>query len=231
MLNREEILPPGLTPAEAIALQRRLASAITVAPSPIPKKGTLVAGADCSYERRATAGHAAIVVCRWPGMEVVDIGRASLPVPFPYVPGLLSFRELPLLDRAWFALSVRPDVVLIDGQGRAHPRRFGLACHAGLLWDCPTMGSAKSLLIGEHGTVGERVGSRAPLRDRGEVVGSALRTREAVKPVYVSIGNRVDLPGAVRWVLASVRRYRVPVPIRLAHQEVNRMRRSQSASD
>lgn len=231
MLSRASILPSVLTPAEAIALQKTLAAEVRSARPPLPKKGMLVAGADCSYEKRATTGYAAIVVCRWPEMEVIDIGRATLSVPFPYVPGLLSFRELPLLDQAWLALSMRPDMILIDGHGRAHPRRFGLACHAGLLWDCPTVGSAKSLLIGEHGPVGERVGSRAPVRDRGEVIGAALRTREAVKPVYVSTGNRVNLPGAVRWVLASVRSYRVPVPIRLAHLEVNRMRRSDTASD
>ncbi len=219
-----EILPANLTPKEAIALQRELVGLVRNEPLPAPREGLLVAGADCSYEKRATDGFAAIVVCSWPSLEIQQIGRWIGSVPFPYVPGLLSFRELPLLEEAWRSLQPKPDVLVMDGQGYAHPRRFGLACHAGLLWDCPTLGCAKSLLIGEHEPLLEMRGSRAELKDHGETVGRAVRTREGVQPVYVSTGHRSDLDTAVEWVLRLCTRFRLPEVTRLAHREVNRMR-------
>ncbi len=220
-----EILLSNLTPKEAIALQRELAGKVRQEPLPPPREGLLVAGADCSYEKRATDGFAAIVVCSWPSLEVQQIGRFSGSVPFPYVPGLLSFRELPLLDQAWEPLLRKPDLLVMDGQGYAHPRRFGLACHAGLLWDCPTLGCAKSLLVGEHEPLWGMRGSRAELIDQGEVIGCALRTRDGVQPVYVSIGHKSDLETSVEWISRLCTRFRLPEVIRLAHREVNRMRR------
>lgn len=171
-----------------------------------------------------------MVVCRWPDLSIVDIGRGVGQVSFPYIPGLLSFRELPLLNEAWANLVAKPDLVIVDGQGYAHPRRLGLAVHAGLEWKTPTIGCAKSLLIGNHGTLREKRGSRAALRDRGERIGTALRTREGVKPVYVSPGHLCDFETSVGWVLRLAKRFRLPELIRLAHNEVNRMRREVGVS-
>jgi len=211
-----------VTPSEAIRIQRRLADSVREEEGP----GTveLVAGADVSYERHAERFYAGVVVCRLPEMEVVETGRAVGRSTFPYVPGLLSFREGPILLEAFAGLKAKPDVILFDGQGRAHGRRFGLACHMGVLLDSPSIGCAKSRLVGEHREPGARRGSRVRLTDRGEVIGTVLRTRDNVKPVYVSVGHRVNLPGAVKLVLATARRYRLPEPIRHAHNEVNRMR-------
>jgi deoxyribonuclease V len=220
-----DLLPTGLTPREAIDLQRRIAGLIVSQPLPAPRKGLLVAGVDCSYEKQATQGFAAIVVCEWPGLDTVEIAGASAAVSFPYVPGLLSFRELPLLDLAWKNLQRKPDIIVVDGQGKAHPRRCGVASHAGLLWNRATIGCAKSLLAGAHGRLGEDRGNRAALRDQGEVIGAAVRTRSRTNPVYISTGHLCDLASAVRWILRLAPRYRLPEVIRRAHQEVNRMRR------
>lgn len=160
---------------------------------------------------------AAVVVMSLPGLTVVEVKSAQGKPGFPYVPGLLSFRETPLVLEALERLTITPDFLLADGQGLAHPRRFGLACHLGLLTGLPTIGCAKSLLKGRHGPLGEEKGAWALLEDRGEVVGAALRTRQGVTPVYVSIGHKVDLPSALRWVLACCDRFRLPEPTRLAH--------------
>jgi deoxyribonuclease V len=137
---------------------------------------------------------------------------------FPYIPGLLSFRELPLTLAAYESLSITPDLVLVDGQGVAHPRRFGLASHLGLVLDTPTIGCAKSRLCGRHEEPGIEAGSYAEVVDKGETIGVALRTRPKVKPVYVSTGHKVDLEDAIHWVLECCRGYRLPEPLRLAHQ-------------
>jgi deoxyribonuclease V len=136
---------------------------------------------------------------------------------FPYIPGLLSFRESPLILSICEKLSVTPDILLVDGQGIAHPRRFGLASHLGLLLNLPTIGCAKSLLCGIHETRGAEPGSYAEVTDEGETIGAALRTKMGVKPVYVSIGHRVDLKTAIHWVMNCCRGYRLPEPTRLAH--------------
>ena len=222
---KTETLPEGLSPKEAVQLQRELAPQVRLCPLPSPRKGLRVAGVDCSYHKRATTGYAAVVVCRWPELEVLDVGRAARAISFPYVPGLLSFRELPLLQEAWESLRLRPDLVVVDGQGLAHPRRFGLACHIGVAWNCPSLGCAKSLLVGDHKPLGERRGNRAALTDRGERIGTALRTRAGVKPVYVSPGHLCDFESGARWILRLSAKYRLPEVIRLAHSEVNRMRR------
>ena len=136
---------------------------------------------------------------------------------FPYVPGLLSFREAPLTLAACEKLTLTPDLILVDGQGIAHPRRLGLACHLGLFLNMPTIGCAKSRLCGSHEMPGVEAGSYAEVIDKGEVIGAALRTRSGVKPVYVSIGHKIDLPAAIHWVLECCRGYRLPEPTRLAH--------------
>ncbi len=145
---------------------------------------------------------------------------------FPYVPGLLSFRELPVLSEAWIRLEIRPDVLIFDGQGIAHPRRLGLASHGGLLFGVPSIGCAKSLLVGRHGPLGEERGAMADILHQGEVVGRAVRTRRGVLPVYVSPGHLMDLPTAVELVLRMTSRYREPETTRYAHRLVNDVRRA-----
>jgi deoxyribonuclease V len=158
-----------------------------------------------------------VAVLSYPELRVVEIARAEVPTTFPYVPGLLSFRETPAVLAAYERLSTRPDMVIVDGQGYAHRRRFGIACHLGVLLDVPSIGSAKSLLVGRHGPLGEERGATTQLIDRHEVVGMVVRTRQKVNPLYVSIGHRIDLPTAVEYVLACCTRYRLPEPQRQAH--------------
>jgi len=201
--------------AEARELQRDLA-AVVVSRGAVGEPA-LIAGADISGEDAEGNVRAAVVVLRQPDMAVVDSSVIVMKPAFPYVPGLLSFREVPLLLKAFEGITVVPDVIIADGQGIAHPRRIGLASHLGLLLDAPVIGCAKSILCGRHGELGDEPGSSAPLVDRGDVVGAALRTRRGVKPVYVSIGHMVDLDAAVRRVLACCRGYRLPEPTRLAH--------------
>ena len=177
----------------------------------------LVAGADISGEDAGGMVRAAVVVLSHPDLEVVDMSVVTLRPGFPYVPGLLSFREVPLLLAAFEGITAVPDVLIADAQGIAHPRRLGLASHLGLFLDMPTIGCAKSILCGRHGELGEERGDHAPLVDGDEVIGAALRTRRGVKPVYVSIGHKVDLESAMRCVLEYCRGYRLPEPTRLAH--------------
>ncbi len=198
-----------LTPAGAIRIQLVLRDRVIRQGTVRPR---LVAGADVSI--RGDVARAAVVVLR--DLEPVEEAVAERGVAFSYVPGLLSFRELPPLLEAWKKVKTRPDVVIVDGQGLAHPRRFGLACHLGVLLDVPTIGCAKSLLIGEHEDPAPERGSWAPLIDRGELIGAALRTQHGRNVVYVSIGHRVTLSAAIRVVLACAPRYRLPEPQRLA---------------
>ena len=135
----------------------------------------------------------------------------------PYVPGLLSFRETPVLLAAFEQITMEPDVIMVDGHGRAHPRRFGIACHLGMLLDVPAIGCAKSVLVGSHGALAEQAGSASSLVHKGEVIGMGLRTQTGRTPIYVSVGHKVDLPSAMRWTMACAGKYRVPEPTRLAH--------------
>jgi len=217
--------PWDLTTREARDLQAELAGRVDAASS-LPPWRTLAA-ADVSFNRKGDTLYAAVVVVAAETFEVIErVGLAS-PAKFPYVPGLLSFREAPPLLEAFGRLKSRPDVVLCDGQGVAHPRRFGIASHLGLRLGLPTVGCAKSRLFGEHDEPGPSRGDRAPLVDKnGEVIGAVLRSRDRVKPLYVSVGHRCDLESAVSLVLATTRKYRVPVPTRLAHDYVNEVRRA-----
>jgi deoxyribonuclease V len=177
----------------------------------------LIAGIDISApDAHGVARGAAVVLC-YPELDVVEVKEAQSRIGFPYVPGLLSFREAPLILTACEKLSSVPDLVVVDGQGIAHPRRFGLASHVGLLLDLPTIGCAKSILCGAHRPVGEEAGSQAELLDKGELIGAALRTKSRVKPVYVSVGHRISLTSALEWVMKCCRGYRLPEPTRLAH--------------
>lgn len=208
-----------LRPEEAIALQNRLRSEVIEVSLPL-EQVRLVGGADVGFTRDGQQAVAGIVVLRLPSLSLVEQATALMPVTFPYIPGLLSFRETPALLAAWERLSVKPDVLLCDAQGRLHPRRFGLACHVGLWLDQPTIGCAKSLLTGKHAPLGEEEGCWVPVIDRGETIGAALRTQAGTNPLYVSVGHRVDLASAVALVLRCISGARLPEPTRLAHELV-----------
>jgi deoxyribonuclease V len=205
--------PRDLTPTQAVALQRELAAQVIEAPVPPVKR---VAGVDVSV--RDDRVRAAIVVVELPGLNVVATSTWEGPVAFPYIPGLLSFRELPALWPALEKLEVEPEVFLLDAQGRSHPRRFGLACHFGVLLDRPAVGVAKSRLVGRYTEPGPEKGDVSDLEHRGEIVGQVVRTREGVNPVFVSVGHRVTLPDAVSLVLQCATRYKLPQPAHLAHR-------------
>jgi deoxyribonuclease V len=177
----------------------------------------LVAGIDISAPDAQGVARGAVVVLRYPEFGIVEVKVVEDKIMFPYIPGLLSFRESPLLLAACEKLCNVPDLVLIDGQGIAHPRRFGLASHVGLFLDLPTIGCAKSILCGQHQPVGEEAGSHAELFDNGELIGAALRTKSGVKPIYVSVGHKISLTSALQWVMNCCRGYRLPEPTRLAH--------------
>jgi deoxyribonuclease V len=176
-----------------------------------------IAGVDISVNRWKGTGAAAIVVLSSPSLEIAEVQIVHGCITFPYVPGLLSFREMPLILPAFEKLKTVPDLVIMDGQGIAHPRRIGIASHLGLFLDIPVIGCAKSRLIGVHDEPGAAPGSRSVLTDGGEVIGAVLRTKERVKPVYVSTGHMIDLESAVSWIMACCRGYRLPEPTRLAH--------------
>ena len=158
------------------------------------------------------------MVLSFPDLQLIEYAIARLPARFPYVPGLLSFREMPALLAAFDRLRVRPDLILCDGQGIAHPRRFGIASHLGVFCGIPSIGVAKSRLIGTHGEPIQRRGAWVPLVDQGETIGAVLRTRPRTRPVYVSIGHRVSLPAAVRFVMACTLKFRLPETTRWAHR-------------
>jgi deoxyribonuclease V len=206
----------NLTPGAAIALQHRLRSKVVRLGR--PRQVRTVAGVDVGFERHGRIARAAAAVLAFPQLELVDYAVVRQPARFPYVPGLLSFRELPALLAALERLQVKPDLILCDGQGLAHPRRFGIACHLGVICDVPTIGVAKSRLIGEHGEPSERRGAWIPLRDKGETIGAVLRSRRGTRPIYVSIGHRLSLPLAVRYVMACTTRFRLPETTRWAHR-------------
>lgn len=215
-----------LTPSEAVSLQVRLASEIDREPALSLERIRHVAGADVSYSRGARSGFASVVVMDFPSLEVVEERVCSCAIDFPYVPGLLTFREIPALIPALEETNTTPEVMLVDGQGLAHPRRMGIASHLGLFLDIPTVGVAKSLLVGEYEMPGSEKGSVSPLFDKGERIGTVLRSRRGVKPIFVSIGNRIDLESAVKVVLACCVSSRIPEPIRRAHIACNLARQS-----
>ncbi len=204
-----------VTVAQAMEIQRQLTTQV----SKRNEVGSprLLAGVDISSQSSRGTATGAVVVLTYPELTVVETETVEQGLDFPYIPGLLSFRESPLILAACEKLTIKPDLLLVDGQGLAHPRRLGLACHLGLLLDVPTIGCAKSLLCGSHTAVEAKPGSFAPLRDGDEIIGAALCTKEGTKPVYVSIGHRVDLETAIFWVMQCCRGYRIPEPTRLAH--------------
>ncbi len=224
-----DLHPWNVSPAEAIKIQQTLRPKISVQSFDQPFQ--YVAGADISFDKGSNIIYAGVVVLKYPELSEVDRGLTVSRVTFPYIPGLLSFRESPAVLEAWEYLHVRPDVLLVDGHGYAHPRRFGIACHLGLLLDIPTIGCAKTVLVGKYEEPDREVGSFRPLVDRDEIVGAALRTSKGVTPVYVTVGHLVDLESAIKVVLNSCRGYRIPEPTRRAHLLVNALRRGEVETD
>ena len=211
----------NLTPTQAIQLQKELARRV-VANRPLKPPET-VAGLDVAFGPARRHVYAVATVYQLPELELVDRGVAVLPVTFPYVPGLLSFREAPALLAALERLTIRPGCLLVDGHGYAHPRRFGLACHLGVVLGVPTVGCAKSVLVGQYIEPTPERGEWTELRDGDEVIGAAVRTRSRVRPVFVSVGHLIDLQSAIGIVLAaSSGKYRIPEPLR----EADRLSRS-----
>ena len=214
-----DVAPPhpwNVTPKEAIAIQQQLRVRVECA----DRLGTVrrVAGVDVGFEDNKRITRAAVAVLSYPDLRLVDEVIARRPTGFPYVPGLLSFREIPAILDALQQLRSAPDLLLCDGQGIAHPRRFGIACHLGVLTGLPSIGVAKSLLVGTHAPLPPQRGAWQPLLHQNEIVGAALRTRAGAKPVYVSIGHRISLPTAIEYVLACAPRYRLPETTRHAHR-------------
>ena len=211
-----------LSPTEAVTLQRKLASLVNTEDS-LPDEVKTVAGIDVAYND--TQAFAAVVIVDANTGKRQQVVWAETPVEFPYVPGLLSFREIPAIMRALEKLPVRPDLVICDGQGIAHPRRFGIACHIGVLYDLPTIGCAKSRLIGSADEPAPTKGSYTDLLWKKETIGAVLRTRDGVNPLYVSPGHRVSVATARAWVLKLCTRYRLPEPTRLADLLVGQTKR------
>ncbi len=212
----------NISPVEAIELQRKLASKVRV--EPLRGKVRTVAGTDCAFLDNGRKIIAAAVLLDAKSMQAVAAAHIIQPCRFPYIPGLLSFREAPAVIAAVRKLPRRPDLLMCDGQGLAHPRGLGLACHVALHLDLPTIGVAKSRLCGEAREPGVRRGCRTQLRYKGAIIGAVVRTRTGVKPLYISAGYRVTLQDAVRWTLRCCRSVRLPEPTRQAHHYVSRLK-------
>ncbi|WP_425641693.1 deoxyribonuclease V [Marinomonas gallaica] len=208
-----------LTEGEALQLQKDLAT--RVIKENLLDKVKLVAGVDVAYSKESDKLISAVVIIDAETLEVIETVTAEEKEQFPYIPGLFSFRELPSLVKAFAQLKSRPDLIVCDGQGYAHPRRFGLACHLGVIFDVPTIGCGKSRLIGEYQELDIERGAIAPLIDNGEVIGNVLRTQTKINPIYVSVGHRIALTTATEWILKLSTDYRLPETTRKADQTVN----------
>jgi len=216
-----------LSYAEARLLQSKLAQRLEF--TPIKGKLETVAGLDCAFSRDKKTVYASIIVLRMGTFEVIETADAASPVMMPYIPGLLSFRETPACIAAAEKLKTIPDLFIVDGQGIAHPRRLGIAAHLGLFFNKPTIGCAKSRLIGEFELVGGKKGDFSYLMDKGEIIGAVLRTKDNIKPVFVSPGNKCTLQDAIDMVLACSPKYRLPEPTRLAHISVSLLKTTKYA--
>ena len=229
MATHLSLHPWDLAPREAVELQKTLRAQVRLEPPAKPIR--TVAGTDISFNKFEETIYAGIVVLRLPELTVVEQVGVVTSTKFPYVPGLLSFREAPAVLEAWEKLQTEPDAVMFDGQGIAHPRRMGIASHVGLWLDRPTWGCAKSVLCGRYDEPAPERGARSPLIDKGETIGAALRTKNDVQPIYVSPGHRMDLETAVALTLRCDGGYRQPEPTRRAHLLVNALRRGETQSD
>ncbi|MEJ7615984.1 MAG: deoxyribonuclease V [Pyrinomonadaceae bacterium] len=228
MANYEKLHEWNLSPREAVELQNELRARVRI--EALRGEVRTIAGADISFNKYSSTIYAGVVVLELPSLRVIAEAGVVSETRFPYVPGLLSFRESPAVLEAWEKLGVEPDVVFFDGQGLAHPRRVGIASHAGLFLNRPTIGCAKSVLVGKYEEPASERGSWSPMIDRGEMVGAAVRTKNNVAPVFISPGHLIDLPGAIELTLACDGGYRIPEPTRRAHQLVNKLRKQTMAT-
>lgn len=214
--------PWDVTPAEAIAIQRRLSGKIITADR--IGRVNFIAGVDVGFEQQGRLTRAAVVILGFPSLKLMEASIARQPTRFPYVPGLLSFREIPAILEALAGLEQEPDLLMCDGQGIAHPRRIGIASHLGLLTGTPSIGVGKSRLLGTHDQPGDGKGDWVQLLDKGELIGAVLRTRKGVKPVYVSPGHMVSLETAISYVMACTPKFRLPEVIRQAHHHASHLK-------
>lgn len=215
--------PWDLTPKEARTKQLELVQQIRI--TPITMDFQILGAADIGYTSASNQMAAVVVTFRWPDLRPLEVSQVTGSVQFPYIPGLLSFREVPILLQAFGQLETPPDVLLCDGQGMAHPRRFGLVSHLGLCLGIPTVGCAKKRLCGEHEPLPPGKGAKVPLLLRGEVVGTVYRSRDRVKPIFISPGHLSDVDSSTELVCCCLGRFRLPEPIRSAHNLATELRR------
>ena len=213
----------NVSPKEAIEIQKRLKQKVRI--EPLQKEVKYIGGADISFNRGESTVYATIVVLRLSDLEEVERSLVVGTIDFPYIPGLLSFREVPILWEAWQQLKQKPDVLVLDGHGIAHNRRFGVASHFGILADVPTIGCAKKIFVGTHQELSEEAGNMVGIYDENELLGAVLRSRSKVKPIYISVGHRITLPDALRIMQQCITKYRLPEPTRQAHLIANELRR------
>ncbi|MBL7215821.1 MAG: deoxyribonuclease V [Phycisphaerae bacterium] len=222
MTNVRDLYDWNLNPLQAKQLQEKLRGQVVL--RPLQKKPEFVGGLDCSLDKRRGLIFATAVVFSFPELELVETATAQLPLVFPYIPGLLSFREIPVCLEAVKKVKRAVDLWLIDGQGIAHPRRLGLASHLGLFLNTPTIGCAKSRLIGTYDQPGETKGDFSWLYERQEKIGTVLRTRDNVKPLFISPGHLCSFEDAIDYTLACTTKYRLPEPTRIAHKTVTKVK-------
>jgi len=212
----------SLTPAQAIAYQHLLRKQINIIP--LDKPIEVIAGADISFNKYSDIVYAGIVLFSYPDLKIIGQSTAISKTTFPYISGLLAFREVPALLDAWNKLTDKPDVLVLDGQGIAHERRLGIATHFGLITHTPTIGSAKSRLTGKYEEPGDEQFAQSPMYDKGELIGIALRSKKKCNPIYISPGNMVSIEQSVEIIKNCIRGYRIPEPTRQAHLLVNKIR-------
>lgn len=212
------------SPKEAVALQREFRQQLKIVP--LQKAVATVAGADLSFNRFSTIVHAGIVVMSYPSLEIIDRAGYTDITRFPYVPGLLGFKEVPALSGAWEKLKIKPDVLVVDGHGFAHPRRLGIATHFGIVMSTPTIGCAKSKLVGDYKEPANVAGATSDLTHEGELIGKVYRTKVNCKPIFISPGNLITMEESISLVSSCIRKYRIPEPTRLTHHFVNEVRRN-----
>jgi deoxyribonuclease V len=219
-----EIDYSDISPKEAVVLQRELRQQLKL--QPLQKEVTTIAGADLSFNRFSTIVHAGIVVFSYPSLEIIDKAGATDITRFPYVPGLLGFKEVPSLSKAWEKLKIKPDVLIVDGHGIAHPRRLGIATHFGIVMNIPTIGCAKSKLVGDYQEPANIPGAASDLSHEGELIGKVYRTKVNCKPVFISPGQLITMEESISLVSSCIGKYRIPEPTRLTHDFVNQVRKN-----
>lgn len=215
-----------MDPTEAKHVQEEMRNRISL--DPLAFEPQLIAGADISFNRGSNMMHAAIILLQLPDLQPVARSLASDETSFPYIPGLLAFREMPVLLKAWNKLKQKPDVIILDGHGIAHPRRMGIATHFGIEIENPTIGCAKNILTGTHGDLEIEKGSYAELIDEDQVVGMALRSRTNVNPVYISPGHKISMDDTYAIAMQALTKYKLPKTTRLAHQWANKLRKGEA---